>query len=124
MAARSQAHEVKQHLDEVTSGCHGADALDRLATGGDAVRRDFLAGAQRSDRPQALFIQVLRYTPPFGAAAMTGSGLEGVSGIAVICMWLIGLGAVLVALEQRPMYRQRIETTAISFESKTLSTSL
>src|SRR5439155_3471568 len=61
--------------------------------------------------------RVLRYTPPFGAAAMTGSGVEGVSGIAVICTWLLGLCAALVALERRPMYRQRIETTAISFES-------
>jgi hypothetical protein len=62
--------------------------------------------------------RVLRYTPPFGAAAaITGSGLESASGFAVISCWLIGLCAALVALERRPIYRRRLETTTIPFES-------
>jgi hypothetical protein len=63
-------------------------------------------------------IRVLRYTPPFGAAAaITGSGLRAASGIAVIVFWLAGLAAALVALERRPMHRQKLPTTKISFDS-------
>ncbi len=63
-------------------------------------------------------LRVLRYTPPFGAAAaMTGSSLEAASGIGIVLLWLLGLGAALVALERQPAYRQKVETTALSFDS-------
>ncbi len=63
-------------------------------------------------------LRVLRYTPPFGAAAaMTGSSLEAASGLGIIVLWLLGLGAALVALERQPEYRQKVETTALSFDS-------
>jgi len=61
-------------------------------------------------QPRRSRLSVARNTPPFGAAADDRSGLEAVSGTAVICNWLIGLcahgGAGAGAI-----YRQRIETT-------------
>jgi hypothetical protein len=63
-------------------------------------------------------LRVLRYTPPFGAAAaVTRGGMEAASGLLFIVLWLLGLGAALVALESRPPQRQRAETTAMSFDS-------
>ncbi len=63
-------------------------------------------------------LRVLRYTPPFGAAAaITGSALEAASGIGVVLLWLAALAVALVALERQPPYRQKAETTALSFDS-------
>ncbi|MGC2331432.1 MAG: hypothetical protein WA581_08260 [Candidatus Acidiferrales bacterium] len=66
----------------------------------------------------ALTLRLLRYTPPFGAAAaITGSGFEVASGIAAIVCWPVGLAAALVALERRPAQRQKLPSTSVSFES-------
>ena len=66
----------------------------------------------------AAALQVLRYTPPFGAAAaITAGGLEAAAGIGTILLWLAVLSAALLALERPAAYRQRVETTALSFDS-------
>jgi hypothetical protein len=66
----------------------------------------------------AAALRILRYTPPFGAAAaITGSGMGAASGIGIIILWLLGLSAALVALERQPVYRAKLETTALSFDS-------
>jgi hypothetical protein len=63
-------------------------------------------------------VRFLRYTPPFGAAAaITGSGFKAASGIAIVLCWLVGLAVALEALERRPVQRQKLPTTAISFDS-------
>jgi hypothetical protein len=62
-------------------------------------------------------LAALAYTPPFGAAAaMTGAAAA--AGLFVILCWLAALVAALVALERRPPQRQRLETTALSFDSR------
>jgi hypothetical protein len=63
-------------------------------------------------------VSVLRFTPPFGAAAaITRSGSQAGSGMAIVAIWLVLLACALVALERRPAQRQKLPTTAISFES-------
>lgn len=63
-------------------------------------------------------LRVLAYTPPFGAAAaMIGSGWRAARGLALVVWWMVGLAAALVALERRPAQRQKVETSALSFES-------
>jgi hypothetical protein len=65
-----------------------------------------------------VLFQLLRYTPPFGAAAaMTMSGIQALSGIAIVIVWLIGLLAALAALERRPAVRERSETTGMAWDS-------
>ena len=49
---------------------------------------------------------------------MTQSGLAVLSGFAIELCWLAGLIAALIALERRPPQRQRVATTAMSFESR------
>lgn|SRR5487761_24854 len=61
-------------------------------------------------------VRYLRFTPPFGAAAAITRS-NSAAGIAIIAAWLIGLAAALVALERRPTQRQKLPTTAISFQS-------
>jgi hypothetical protein len=54
-------------------------------------------------------VAVLRYTPPFGAAAaMTHSGGQAAFGLGTIAIWAILLTAVLLVLERRPAERQRV----------------
>lgn len=63
-------------------------------------------------------VSVLRFTAPFGAAAaITGGSSQAGLGIAVVVIWLVLLAGALVALERRPVKRQKLATTAISFES-------
>jgi hypothetical protein len=61
---------------------------------------------------------VLRYTPPFGAAAaMVRTDAGALLGLASIFCWALGLAAALVALERRPpRQRVRAETTAMSWD--------
>ncbi len=74
------------------------------------LKRDPAAAAQA--------VRFLRFTPPFGAAAaITRSGFEAASGVVVVLCWLVALAAALVALERRPAQRQKLPTTAISFDS-------
>ena len=96
----------------------------RLDRADDAVicsvvfrRRD---SAARQDVPAVVpaIVQVLSYTPPFGAAAaMTQSGAAVLYGFAIELVWLAGLSAALVALEKRPPQRHVVATTAMSFDS-------
>jgi hypothetical protein len=66
----------------------------------------------------ARVVSVLRFTPPFGAAAaITGNSSQAGAGIATIVAWLVVLAGALVALERRPAQRQKLPTTSISFES-------
>ncbi len=66
----------------------------------------------------AAITQRLRYTPPFGAAAaMIHQDLTGLSGLATIVMWLLGLAALLVWLEKRPPRREVAESVKIEWDS-------
>jgi hypothetical protein len=61
---------------------------------------------------------VLRYTPPFGAAAaMVRTDAGAMLGLGNICCWTLGLAAALIALERRPP-RQRVqaETTTMIWD--------
>ena len=59
-------------------------------------------------------LHVLGYTPPFAAAAtMTRTDLAAFSGLLLQVWWLLGLAAVLVALERRPPYTPRAAQTVI-----------
>jgi hypothetical protein len=61
---------------------------------------------------------VLRYTPPFGAAAaMVRTDAGALLGLGSIFCWTLGLAAALVALERRPP-RQRVqaETTTMNWD--------
>jgi ABC-2 type transport system permease protein len=52
---------------------------------------------------------VLRYTPPFGAAAaMTHEPVGALLGLGVVAVWSIALVAALVLLERRPTARQQV----------------
>lgn len=56
-----------------------------------------------------MFVKVLRFTPPFGAAAaMTRSGTEVFYGLGMLACWVLALVALLVALERRPAQRQQV----------------
>jgi hypothetical protein len=66
----------------------------------------------------AALLKALAYTPPFGAAALTtGAPMRALGGLAVILWWLVGLAAVLVALEKRPPQRQTVETSKMQWET-------
>lgn len=53
-------------------------------------------------------LAVLRFTPPFGAAAaMTHDGAEFFLGLGVVVVWILALGALLMALERRPAERRQ-----------------
>ncbi len=61
-------------------------------------------------------LAVLRYTPPFGAAsAMTHQGLEAAAGLGIMAIWAVGLAAVLVALERRPVGRLQSARRAVAW---------
>ena len=65
-------------------------------------------------------LQVLRFTPAFGAAAaVTGSGAAAWSGLALVSCWLLAFLAALVTLERRPAARPRAAvSTSIAWESR------
>jgi hypothetical protein len=53
--------------------------------------------------------EVLRFTPPFGAAAaMTHTGTEMLRGLGMVTCWVLALVALLMALERRPAARQQV----------------
>ncbi len=63
-------------------------------------------------------VRRLQFTPPFGAAAaMIHPGLAGVSGLATIVAWILGLAALLVWLENRPPRRQVAESVKLAWDS-------
>jgi hypothetical protein len=63
-------------------------------------------------------IGVLRWTPPFGAAAaMTHSGTAAFAGLGVICVWLIGLALILGYLESLPPRSSGGQSTIMDWNS-------
>jgi hypothetical protein len=78
-----------------------------------------LIGPNLKKNPHMLapVLRVLHYTPPYGAAsAMVRPGAEAVYGLATIVWWLLGLLALLVALERRPPVTQSAKSTTLSWE--------
>src|SRR5208283_3340870 len=54
-------------------------------------------------------LAVLRYTPPFGAAAaMTHQSADALLGLGLIAGWAAALAVTLVALERRPARPQQV----------------
>ncbi|MBZ5618741.1 MAG: hypothetical protein LAQ69_08470 [Acidobacteriia bacterium] len=63
-------------------------------------------------------IEVLRSTPPAGAAqAMTHVDLAALGGLAILAGWIIGLTAALVVLERWPMKARVAQATKLSWDS-------
>jgi hypothetical protein len=63
-------------------------------------------------------IDVLRYTPPAGAAqTMTHVDLAAGGGLAILAAWIVGLTAALVALERRPIKPRVAQATKVSWDS-------
>ena len=63
-------------------------------------------------------VEILVYTPPFGAAAaMTRGGAALLSGYGIELLWIVGLAALLVWLERRPAERRAAESVKMTFES-------
>jgi hypothetical protein len=64
------------------------------------------------------FVDLLRYTPPAGAArAMTRWGLSGLGGWAILAAWIVGLTAILALLESRPVKARVAHSAKISWDS-------
>ena len=62
--------------------------------------------------------QAFSYTPPAGAAAaMTRTGLSAFSGLGTVVWWMVGLIAILVFLERRPVHLKAAQQTKLSWES-------
>jgi len=77
------------------------------------------AGPAMRKHPQLLapLLRVLHYTPPYGAAsAMLRPGMEAFYGLAVIVWWLLGLSALLVALERHPPQARTAQAGALSWQ--------
>lgn len=73
---------------------------------------------KRNPAGAAEVMRFLRFTPPFGAAAaLAGTGLGAVFGMAVMLGWLVVLGVAMVALERRPAQRRKLPTAGISYFS-------
>ncbi len=66
----------------------------------------------------AELLSVLRWTPPFGAAAaMTQPGSAALSGLALVAVWLLGFAALLAYMEQRPPRTQAVQGGALQWDS-------
>lgn len=66
----------------------------------------------------AVLLQVLRWTPPFGAAAaMTQPILHALPGLGLILWWLLGLAALLVYLEKRPARAGAVQSSTLTWDS-------
>lgn len=66
----------------------------------------------------AKFLDVLRWTPPFGAAAaMTQLLVRALPGIGLILWWLLGLLALLVYLEKRPARAGTAQSSILKWDS-------
>ncbi|HYW44107.1 MAG TPA: hypothetical protein VE959_14690 [Bryobacteraceae bacterium] len=78
-----------------------------------------LAGAGMKKHPQLMapLLRVLHYTPPYGAAsAILRPGVEALFGLAVIVCWLVGLSAILVALERHPPQAHAAQSGALAWQ--------
>jgi hypothetical protein len=63
-------------------------------------------------------VKVLTLTPPFGAAAAAArTGLPGMRGLLLLCVWLVLLILVLVAMERLPATRRRPESATMKWQS-------
>jgi hypothetical protein len=86
------------------------------------IATGFLPGALTPalrTHPHALepFLPVLAWTPPgAAAAAMVRSVPEAVMGLMALVCWLVGLAAVLVALERRPARPKIVQSGSLVFE--------
>lgn len=64
-------------------------------------------------------LQILGYTPPFGAAlAAIEPGFAPIRGFLIEISWILGLIWALMWIERRPYVRHASETTVLSFESR------
>jgi hypothetical protein len=64
----------------------------------------------------AAIVQVLHYTPPYGAAsAMLRPGIFGVHGLAIVSFWLAALVLLLLYVESRPHAIRAVETGKLSW---------
>jgi hypothetical protein len=66
----------------------------------------------------AALLRVLKWTPPFGAAAaMTQPAVHALPGLGLMLWWLLGLAALLVYLEKNPPRTHSAQTTTIKWDS-------
>jgi hypothetical protein len=73
------------------------------------VPRMMLPVLQKNPAARQQVLAVLRFTPPFGAAAaMTHTGETAFAGLGLIILWSIGLGLFLVWLQRRPAPRRQV----------------
>jgi hypothetical protein len=63
-------------------------------------------------------VKILAFSPAFAAAdAMTQTGMVALSGFGLELVWVAGLIAAVIAIERRPVERETVATTTMSFES-------
>jgi hypothetical protein len=66
----------------------------------------------------AAMIGVLRWTPPFGAAAaMTQPLVHALPGLGLILWWLLGLAALLVYMERHPVRESAAQSSILKWDS-------
>jgi hypothetical protein len=66
----------------------------------------------------AELLRVLRWTPPFGAAAaMTQPAPAALSGLILVGCWVLAFAAILAYMEQRPPRTQTAQTSAVQWDS-------
>ena len=66
----------------------------------------------------AELVGVLRWSPPFGAAAaMTQPAPAALSGLALVAAWLIGFAAILAYMEQRPPRVRAVQGGTLKWDS-------
>jgi hypothetical protein len=64
-----------------------------------------------------LLLGLLRFFPPFGAAAaIAGKGMTALYGLGLVLWWLLGLAAVLVALERRPAAVRTAQAAKVAWD--------
>jgi len=77
------------------------------------------AGSLNKTHPELLkpVLRILHYTPPYGAAsAMLRPRVEALDGLGVIVAWLVGLLAILAALERHPPQARVAQSGALTWE--------
>jgi hypothetical protein len=73
---------------------------------------------KKGSHPLRPVLELLRFTPPAGAAqAMTHVDLTAFGGLAIVALWIVALTAVLAVLESRPMKVRVAQATKVSWES-------
>ncbi len=68
--------------------------------------------------PTAPLLRILRWTPPFAAAAgMTRHGIEMASGFGLLAVWLMGLALTLLYIEKLPPPAQTVYSQSIPWDN-------